>query len=142
MAPAKCNYEIHDKEMLAVIWALSYWRAELQGLAPKFRIYTDHEALKYFGTKQLLNSRQARWSELLSSFNYDITYCPGKLNLLADTLSRKAEDLQTQKEMKQKNQTKTLLSTEYIIAPVEVNLQAELDMVDRILTANRDSDSL
>ena len=64
------------------------------------------------------------------------------MNLLADTLSQKAEDLQTQKEVKQKNQIKTLLSIEHIIASVKVNLQAELDMVNRILTANRDSDSL
>ena len=47
-----------------------------------------------------------------------------------------------QKEVKQKNQTKTLLSTEHIITLIEVNLQAELDIIDRILTANRDSDSL
>ena len=56
MALAEYNYEIHDKEILAVIQALGYWRAELQGLLIKFMIYTDHKALKYFGTKQLLNN--------------------------------------------------------------------------------------
>ena len=35
MAPAECNYEIHDKEMLAIIRSLSQWRAELQGAGSK-----------------------------------------------------------------------------------------------------------
>ena len=58
MASVKYNYKIYDKEILAVIQALGYWRAELQRLLTKFMIYTDHEALKYFGTKQLLNNCQ------------------------------------------------------------------------------------
>ena len=66
----------------------------------------------------------------MSSFNYNITYHLRKLNLLADTLSQKAEDLQTQKALKQKHQTKILLDAEHIIAPVEVSLEAELDIID------------
>ena len=60
MAPAECNYEIHDKEMLAIIRSLSQWRAELQGIGSKVKIYTDHKALEYFITKKELTSRQAR----------------------------------------------------------------------------------
>jgi hypothetical protein len=59
MAPAECNYEIHDKELLAIIRALDQWRAELEGVHSKIKIYTDHRALEYFMTKRQLTARQA-----------------------------------------------------------------------------------
>ena len=57
MAPAECNYEIHDKEMLAIIRALEEWRAELEGLGQQIQILSDHKALEYFMTKRLLTAR-------------------------------------------------------------------------------------
>jgi hypothetical protein len=57
MNAPECNYEIHDKEMLAIIRAIQEWRAELVSVREKFRIYSDHEALKYFITKRILNAR-------------------------------------------------------------------------------------
>ena len=47
MAPAELNYEIHDKEMLAIVRSLTHWRAELIGTPRKIEIYTDHKALEY-----------------------------------------------------------------------------------------------
>ena len=52
MAPAECNYEIHDKEMLAIIRALEQWRAKLEGLKTEIQIFSDHKALEYFITKR------------------------------------------------------------------------------------------
>ena len=99
MQGAEHNYPIHDKEMLAVMRALLCWRAELIGLQQgPFTIFTDHGALKYFSTKRSLSSRQAAWAEILSQYNFHITYRPGKENAAADALSRKAEDLKTQKD--------------------------------------------
>ena len=57
MAPAECNYEIHDKEMLAIICSLKQWRPELEGTHSQFQIYTDHKALKYFMTTKQLTER-------------------------------------------------------------------------------------
>jgi len=54
------NYEIHDKEMLAVVRCLEAWRHFLEGIAIKFEIWTDHKNLKYFMKAQKLNRRQAR----------------------------------------------------------------------------------
>jgi len=54
------NYEIHDKEMLAVIRCLEVWRHFLEGARTKFEIWTDHKNLEYFMTNQKLNRRQAR----------------------------------------------------------------------------------
>ena len=60
------NYEIHDKEMLAVIRCLEAWRHYLERAKLEFEIWTDHKNLQYFMTSQKLNHRQARWALYLS----------------------------------------------------------------------------
>ena len=60
------NYEIHDKEMLAIIRSLEEWRHFLEGTKHKVEIWTDHNNLEHFTTTQKLNWRQARWSLYLS----------------------------------------------------------------------------
>lgn len=106
MQGAEHNYSIHDKELLAVVHALQCWRAELVGLqVPAFTVITDHQALEYFGTKRLLNFRQAGWAEFLSQYKFVITYRLGVLNVAADALSRKSEDVKTQKERKEVERT-------------------------------------
>ena len=54
------NYEIHDKEMLAIIRELEAWRHLLERAQSKFEIWIDHKNLKYFMKAQNLNRRQAR----------------------------------------------------------------------------------
>jgi len=54
------NYEIHDKEMLAIIRGLESWRYSLEGVQFKFEIWIDHKNLEYFMKAQKLNQRQAR----------------------------------------------------------------------------------
>jgi len=54
------NYEIHDKEMLAVIRCLEAWRHFLEGTRIKFEVWMDHKNLEYFMSSQKLNRRQAR----------------------------------------------------------------------------------
>lgn len=60
MASAECKYEFHDKEMLAIIRSLSHWRAELEEVEERIKIYTDHKALEYFMTTKQLTARHAR----------------------------------------------------------------------------------
>ena len=93
MAPVELNYETYDKEMLAIIRSLSHWRAELQGSPQRVEILTDYRALEYFMTTKKLNSRQARWAETLSSFNFLISYRAGTANAAADALSRREQDV-------------------------------------------------
>ena len=57
--PAECNYEIHDKELLAVIRGLEEWDAELRSVE-KFKVVTDHKNLEYFMKPRMLNERQVR----------------------------------------------------------------------------------
>jgi hypothetical protein len=82
------NYPTHDLEMAAVIFALKIWRHYLYG--ETCEIYTDHKSLKYIFQQKDLNLRQRRWMELLKDYDYTILYHPGKANVVADALSRKA----------------------------------------------------
>ena len=111
MQAAELNYNIHDKEMLAIILALQEWRAWLEGLQVEelFQIYSDHRALEYFITTKKLSARQARWAELLSRYNFKLAYRAGKSNGRADALSRKAEDVQAQEGAIAQYRTQTLL---------------------------------
>ncbi|KAI1668835.1 hypothetical protein L13192_06294 [Pyrenophora tritici-repentis] len=90
--PAECNYEIHDKELLAVIRGLEEWDAELRSVE-KFKVVTDHKNLEYFMKPRMLNERQVRWSLILGRYNMEILYRPGKQNIRADALSRREQDL-------------------------------------------------
>lgn len=153
MAPAECNYEIHDKEMLAIIRALEQWRAELEGLPSQIQILTDHRALEYFMTKRQLTARQARWAETLSRFDFRILYRPGKQNQRADALTRRKQDVDSQNQAMTESRMQTLLKTENLDLQIVRELQspnvqlalldsAPLDLIDRILLANRTSESL
>jgi len=78
-APAECNYEIHDKELLAIIRCLQQWESELASLS-HFTIVTDHKNLRYFMTLRQLTKRQMCWADILSRYNFSITYQPRKQN--------------------------------------------------------------
>lgn len=86
--PAECNYEIYDKELLAIVKAFEEWRPELQGTEEPVEVVTDHKNLRHFTTTKLLNQRQVRWSEFLSDFRFQIVYRPGRRAGIPDTLSR------------------------------------------------------
>ncbi len=86
---AECNYEIYDKELLAIIKSLEEWRPELQGCGSEFEIITDHKNLEYFTSTKTLNQRQVRWSEFLSQYNFRIVYRPGSKAVRPDALSRR-----------------------------------------------------
>ena len=85
------NYEIHDKEMLAVIRCLEAWRHFLEDARMKFEIWTDHKNLEYFMSSQNLNRRQARWALYLSRFYFVLRHIPGSKIGKADRLSRRSD---------------------------------------------------
>ncbi|KAI3813313.1 hypothetical protein L1987_18033 [Smallanthus sonchifolius] len=81
------NYTTHDLELGAVVFALKIWRHYLYGT--KCVIYTDHKSLQHIFDQKELNMRQRRWVELLSDYDCEIRYHPGKANVVAEALSRK-----------------------------------------------------
>jgi len=82
------NYDIYDKELLAIFEAFKIWRHYLEGPAYSIDIVIDHKNLEYFSTTKVLTWRQAWWSEYLSQFNLVIRFCPGHLGTKLDTLTR------------------------------------------------------
>ncbi|MBW0574060.1 hypothetical protein O181_113775, partial [Austropuccinia psidii MF-1] len=88
LLPAELNYEIHDKDLLGIVWALKRWRAFLLSISSPFEVLTDHSSLQYFMSSKILTHRQARWDEFLSELDFSITYHPGCLATILDALSR------------------------------------------------------
>uniref|UniRef100_A0A3Q2VWQ2 Gypsy retrotransposon integrase-like protein 1 n=1 Tax=Haplochromis burtoni TaxID=8153 RepID=A0A3Q2VWQ2_HAPBU len=88
LTPAEKNYDIGDRELLAVKLALEEWRHWLEGAGQPFLIWTDHKNLLYLRTAKRLNPRQARWSLFFARFNFTLSYRPGSRNTKPDALSR------------------------------------------------------
>jgi hypothetical protein len=83
---AEKNYPVHERELLAIVYALKEWRIYLHG--SQFVIRTDHHPLRYLDTQPELSKRQMRWMECLQEYDYHIQYIKGKYNVVADALSR------------------------------------------------------
>lgn len=83
------HYPVHEQELLAIITALKEWRHYLHGR--KTNVITDHASLRYLSTQPHLSPRQIRWSEFLQQFDLEVGYKPGRLNTVADALSRRPD---------------------------------------------------
>lgn len=91
LGPSEINYDIHDKELLAVIDCMKFWDAELRGCG-RFTVLTDHKNLEYFMVKRPLSERQARWNETLSRYRFSMVYRRGRDAIVPDALSRREQD--------------------------------------------------
>ncbi|GKA07600.1 putative reverse transcriptase domain-containing protein [Tanacetum coccineum] len=84
------NYTTHDLELGAVVFALKIWRHYMYGT--KCTVFVDYKSLQHILDQKELNMRQRHWLELLSDYDYEIRYHPGKANVVADALSRKEQN--------------------------------------------------
>jgi hypothetical protein len=103
------NYEIYDKEMLAIMLALGEWRQYLMGTSEDFEIWTDHQNLQYFQKPQKLNHQQARWMTELGEYHFKLLHKPGKTHVKPDILSRRPDLDRGEKD----NENETLLKEEH-----------------------------
>ncbi|MBW0572522.1 hypothetical protein O181_112237 [Austropuccinia psidii MF-1] len=87
LLPAELNYEIHDKELLGLVWALKLSRDFLLSISHPFEVFIDHSSLQNFISLKVRTCRQAGLTEFLSDFHLTITYHPGRLATLPDALS-------------------------------------------------------
>src|ERR1700759_57095 len=137
LSPVERNYEIHDKEMLAIIRALEEWRHFLEGVTHPVDIRTDHKNLEYFMTAWNLNRRQARWSIYLARFDFTLRHIPGKSMGKPDGLSRRVDH----GSGKEDNQGLTLLRPEMFMINALQTFQLkgeEEEFLRRIRSANRE----
>ncbi|KAI2655269.1 Transposon Tf2-6 polyprotein [Labeo rohita] len=119
LSPAERNYDVGNRELLAIKLALEEWRHWLEGARHPFTILTDHKNLEYLRTAKVLNHRQARWALFFTRFNFEISYRPGSQNLKADALSRVHEPgLVTHSE--------NILPAALIVAPVTWDVMTEI----------------
>ncbi|KAG8503329.1 hypothetical protein CXB51_001292 [Gossypium anomalum] len=133
LKPHEENYPTHDLELAAVIFALKIWRHYLYG--ERCIIYTDHKSLNYLLTQKELNIRQRRWIELLKDYDCSIEYHPGKANVVADALSRRAvSDLRAMLARLSLYDNGTLLA-ELQVRPTWVDQIKEKQLKDKSLVA-------
>ncbi|KAG1924662.1 hypothetical protein F2P79_026017 [Pimephales promelas] len=81
LSPAERNYDIGNRELLAVKLALEEWRHWLEGSGVPFIVWTDHKNLEYIRTAKRLNSRQARWALFFGRFDFTLSYRLGSKNI-------------------------------------------------------------
>ncbi|SJL18406.1 uncharacterized protein ARMOST_21995 [Armillaria ostoyae] len=124
------NYEIYDKELLAIMLALAEWRHYLMGALEDVEIWTDHQNLQYFRKPQKLNRRQARWVTELAEYHFVLKHKPGTANVKADLLSRRSDHDQGEDD----NGDITILSPEHFRAMI---MPPANETHERVRTATR-----
>lgn len=136
LLPAEINYQIYDKELLAIVDAFKHWRQYLEFSTEPTMVITDHKNLEYFTTTRNLTRRQVRWSEILGDYNFNIVYRPGKQNAAADALSRKDRPLEGGGDYRKGTTPMVLLPPKLFINSIHttVNLdQASNKLVQEII---------
>ncbi|XP_070406069.1 uncharacterized protein [Nothobranchius furzeri] len=88
LSAAERNYDIGDRELLAIKVALEEWSHWLEGSKLPFIVWTDHKNLEYLRRAKRLNPRQARWALFFTRFNFTVSYRPGSKSVKPDALSR------------------------------------------------------
>lgn len=135
MTAVERNYEIYDKELLAMMTALDEWRHYLMGAKHEFEIWTDHKNLEYFKKPQKLNRRQARWVTELADYHFKLYHKPGKLHTKPDLLSRRVDHHRGQDD----NENVTLLKP-YWFRAMEFEVVQDNTFLERIRKSRRNSD--
>lgn len=119
MSPAECNYDIGNRELLAIKLALEEWHHWLEGARFPFTVLTDHKNLQYLREAKRLNPRQARWA-LFTRFQFSIRYRPGTQNVCADALSRVHSPEISSEE------PETILPASVVVSPTQWSLDEEI----------------
>jgi hypothetical protein len=121
------NYDTHDKELLAIIKALEFWRIFLEGTKEPTTMFTDHRNLEYWQESQTFNRRHAWWHLLLANFHFRIHYRPGKQLGKPDALSRRPDHLDIPPEPQ-------IMLPKEIFASIATEPEAELQMrIEKLL---------
>lgn len=114
------NYDVGNRELLAIKLALEEWRHWLEGAEQPFLVWTDHKNLEYIRTAKRLNSRQARWALFFNRFSFTLSFRPGSRNAKPDALSRQFETMPSSEA------PSTILSPSCVIGAVTWDVESEV----------------
>ncbi|KAK3507042.1 hypothetical protein QTP70_001588 [Hemibagrus guttatus] len=120
LTTAEVNYDVGNRELLAIKAALDEWRHWLEGARHPFQVLTDHRNLEYLRGAKRLNPRQARWALFFTRFQFTVSYRPGSKNGKADALSRQSEGAGIL------GQPEPILQATALLAPVRWDLLGEI----------------
>ncbi|KAK3512875.1 hypothetical protein QTP70_028941, partial [Hemibagrus guttatus] len=120
LTAAEANYDVGNRELLAIKAVLEEWRHWMEGARHPFQVLTDHRNLEYLRGAKCLNLQQARWALFFTHFRFMVTYCPGSKNGKADALSRRL------KTTSDPVLVEPILPAAPILAPVWWNLVEEI----------------
>ncbi|KAK3506323.1 hypothetical protein QTP70_006156 [Hemibagrus guttatus] len=120
LTAAERNYDVGNRELLAIKAALEEWRHWLEGARHPFQVLTDHRNLEYLRGAKRLNPRQARWALFFTRFVFTVTYRPGSKNGKADALSRQFESAGDP------SKPEPILPATALLAPVRWDLMEEI----------------
>jgi RNase H-like domain found in reverse transcriptase/Reverse transcriptase (RNA-dependent DNA polymerase)/Integrase zinc binding domain/Chromo (CHRromatin Organisation MOdifier) domain/Domain of unknown function (DUF4939)/Retroviral aspartyl protease/Integrase core domain len=142
LSAPEINYEVHDKELLAIVACFYQWRSFLLSNPEPVTVYTDHRNLQYFSSSQKLNRRQVRWSLFLADFNFNLVYRPGLEGGKPDALSRRSDYLLCESNQQVLHQNQVLLSKEkFLIAALSTGKEP-LSLLDQVKLAQVEDQSL
>ena len=92
LALVEANYNIYDKELLAIITTIRHFDGELRSVENPFTVISDHQNEQYFTTSRQLSERQVRWAQTLARFHFKIVFWPGSQSAKPDFLSQRAQE--------------------------------------------------
>jgi len=91
LSEAERNYDVYDRELLAIVKSLKHWRVYLAGAPHQIIIHTDHANLLYWKEPRKRSRRVAREFQELSEYNFVLKHIAGTKNARADALSRRSD---------------------------------------------------
>jgi len=134
MARAECNYDVHDKELLAIVQALKACRRYLTESGQHFRILTNHKKLIRFTTTKELTERPIRWSEVLSCFDFKSEFRPAKEGGTPDVLTRRKADMHQEEDERLTEKERIILANDkYFTADKEMETKRFEEINDKEL---------
>ncbi|KAH9248946.1 hypothetical protein BASA81_013345 [Batrachochytrium salamandrivorans] len=141
MNSAEQNYEIYDKELLAVVESFKHWRHFLQGVSILSPLLCDHKNLEYFMTTKKLTRRQARWSLELSEYDFSLTHRPGKLNGRADSPLSRREDYKSNTESSNFQRIldpQKVVDLQSLVADMDLHLLLHSQVLEKVFVLESD----
>jgi len=122
-SPAERNYKIYDRELLALVRALTEWRHYIHGSPHSTIALSDHKNLTYWRSPQKLNCRQARWHLFISEFNLELVHVPGSKMYQSDALSRRPDHIP---DGDTDNEDVTMLPDSLFVNLIDTELQQQI----------------